>query len=145
MSYFGNMPAIGWKGIGSALAGAGISYFLLGRERMVDIFGVDVPHWAADGLIIAAGSITGDMTTDYILPVINGASGLNGSIAMCLNDMAPSIITGAEFSAIKKFIVSEQANNAALGYINKWDFALGFSAKMLGDKIGNCLSMSAKM
>lgn len=126
--------------IGTAVVTAGLSYALLGRERQVEVFGMPMPHYVADAAINGLASITGDMTTDYANKGGLIPQSSNGFLS-CIQGYTAPVITGLEFSALKKVMIAEQADSN-IGYINKWDFAVGFAGKEIGSHVGKCLGSS---
>lgn len=90
-----NLTTLGTRAIATGVVGGGISYFVLKRNDVVDIFGVELPYYAADALLLLASSAAGDILASYVLPFTEQKLGLSPAIQNFVNvSVAPTLCGG---------------------------------------------------
>ncbi len=129
-----------WKQEAVSAGGAGLiagafSYFYMGRQSDKDVWGIEMPHYVADGVIGAISKVTGDLSGGYILPTVDSAFNASAAFNQLVRDIAPSVLTGLEFSAFKKLAV--EMENEQVGWIDKWNVLIGVFANIGGDKVAS--------
>jgi hypothetical protein len=133
------MSAIAPSVAAAGLVGAGISYFYLGREQSIDLFGlVNLPEYAVDGLFIAVATAGGKIGSVYILPnlpqSLMASQGMANFISMSL---APGL-SGAILTFGKPMLVDTYS------YSKLEDFLLGAGSNLAGDKLASMWSGMGK-
>jgi hypothetical protein len=89
--------------IACGTVGAAVSYFLLKRKSAVDLLGTDLAEWQADGLLLAVGSVTGDLIGAYAVPYVEKQVVGNDALRQFLDYGLPPSIMGAQHYVIKKY------------------------------------------
>lgn len=119
-----------WTGV----VASGLSYFLLDRSDLVEIFGQRIPHWVAEAIVVAVGSLGGDIVSFKIFPWI--ASKLINSpnaIAFLKLTAGPAAAGGAAIG-FHELMVREGRFSE---YDRMTEFLLAVGSKLAGDAISD--------
>lgn len=130
MAVIGSVAKMGTRAAASAAVGAGTSYFLLKRTDLVSIVGIELPHWAADTVLLAVSSAVGDMLSVTVLPWTERALGASPWVQNGINMTVGPVLCGATLGLGKTFLVSPASRDNKL-----YDFIMGLGVKAAGDRI----------
>jgi len=141
MSFLKPVAEVASRAIATGVVGGGLSYAVLKRSDYVDIVGIDLPHYAADGILLIASSLAGDTLGTYILPWTEMKLGLNSSIQSFINVAVPPELCGGVLALGKGLIVDVRSEDKMKGTAmillgsNIVDLLLGVGSKLAADKI----------
>jgi len=125
-----NITMLATRAIATGAVGGGISYFVLKRNDVVDIFGTELPHYAADALLLIASSAAGNILSSYVLPFTEQKMGLSPAIQNFVNVSVAPALCGGVSAFGKVALVSPSSEDSKLT-----DFLLGAGSKLAGDRL----------
>lgn len=134
-SILNGIGKVGTRAIISGTVAGGLSYALLKRTDLVDIFGMETSHYIADAVLVLAGSAVGDSIGVYAVPWIADKFGASHSVSNFIEMTGSPIICGAFHLGAKQLIVNPKSQDLMK------DFLLAGGSKLVGDKIAMAWNM----
>lgn len=110
------------------ILGASASYFLLKRKNAVELFGMDLPEWQTDGLLLAVESATGTVIGGYAIPYLEEKVVGNERLEKILSMGLPPAIVAGQHVLVKKYATD---SNQGVGS----EVLLSAGSKMTADYI----------
>ena len=107
----GNLSQASSRAVFSGLTATGLSYYVMKRNDLVDILGIELNHAIADGIFCALGSATGDILSVGILPWTEKNLNLSDGVQNFVNLTAGPLVAGGTVAAAKYLLVSPSSKD----------------------------------
>ena len=116
------------KAVWAGGIGTGASYFLLKRNDAISLFGMNISEYIADGLLIAASSVTGDLLGAYALPYAEKMVVNSPKLESMTKYAIPPALAGLQHVVIKKYGTDSDQSIGS-------EIALSVGSKLVADGI----------
>jgi hypothetical protein len=91
------------KALACGAIGGVASLYLLKRRAAVDLFGMDLPEWQADGVLLAVSSVSSDLIGCYAVPYVERQIVGNQTLEKVLKYGLPPALTAGTFVLAKQY------------------------------------------
>jgi hypothetical protein len=124
------------RGLAAGAVGGAVSFGVLKRTDLVDLFGIEMPNWGSDLILIAASSATGEVVGGWALPMVEKWTGTSGSLANFVNMSLDPLLAGTMYTFGKEMAVAPSRPDERMK-----NFGLGLFSKLAGDKLMDAMKM----